>query len=83
MGQQKIILDIPVGENIRKLRQERGMKQMDVITQMQLQGSMMSRSTLANIETCRRNIKASDLTIMKEVLETDYDSFFATKSEQE
>lgn len=75
MGQQKIIMDVPVGRNIKKLRLEKGMKQTDVITQMQLHGSMMSRSTLANIETCRRNIKASDLTIMKEVFETDYDSF--------
>ncbi|MCD7864373.1 MAG: helix-turn-helix domain-containing protein [Lachnospiraceae bacterium] len=81
MGQQKIIMDVPVGRNIKKLRLEKGMKQTDVITQMQLHGSMMSRSTLANIETCRRNIKASDLTIMKEVFETDYDSFFEIKEE--
>ncbi len=83
MIQQKILLDIPVGKNIRKIRLEKGMKQNDVIIRMQLQGSMMSRSTLSNIETCRRNIKASDLTIMKEVLETDYDSFFAMKSDRE
>ncbi|MCD7738970.1 MAG: helix-turn-helix domain-containing protein [Lachnospiraceae bacterium] len=82
MAEQKIILDIPMGENIKKLRQEKGMKQTDVITQMQLHGSIMSRSTLANIETCRRNIKASDLTIMKEVFDTDYDSFFETKQEE-
>ncbi len=81
MGQQKIILDIPMGENIRNLRKQKGMKQTDVIIQMQLHGSMMSRSTLANIETCRRNIKASDLTIMKEVFDTDYASFFEIKSE--
>ncbi len=82
MAEQKIILDIPMGENIKKLRQEKGMKQTDVITQMQLHGSIMSRSTLANIETCRRNIKASDLTIMKEVFDTDYDSFFEIKQEE-
>ncbi|MCD8132103.1 MAG: helix-turn-helix domain-containing protein [Lachnospiraceae bacterium] len=82
MAQQKIIMDIPMGENIKKLRQEKGMRQTDVITQMQLHGSIMSRSTLANIETCRRNIKASDLTIMKEVFDTDYDSFFETKQEE-
>ncbi|MCD7750782.1 MAG: helix-turn-helix domain-containing protein [Lachnospiraceae bacterium] len=81
MDQQKIILDIPMGERIRELRIQKGMKQTDVITQMQLHGSMMSRSTLANIETCRRNIKASDLTIMKEVLDTDYESLFETGAE--
>lgn len=82
MGQQKIILDIPMGENIRELRKQKGMKQTDVIIQMQLHGSMMSRSTLANIETCRRNIKASDLTIMTEVFDTDYATFFEMKSEK-
>ncbi|MCD8380732.1 MAG: helix-turn-helix domain-containing protein [Lachnospiraceae bacterium] len=82
MGQQKIILDIPMGENIRELRKQKGMKQTDVIIQMQLHGSMMSRSTLANIETCRRNIKASDLTIMTEIFDTDYATFFEMKSEK-
>ena len=49
---------------------------MDVITQIQLKGSVMSRSTLANIETGRRNIKASDLKLLKEIFEVDYEEFF-------
>jgi transcriptional regulator with XRE-family HTH domain len=36
-------------------------------------GSSMSRETLAQIESGRRNIKASDLKILKEALSTTYD----------
>lgn len=36
----------------------------------------MSRSTLANIESGKRNIKASDLRLLKELFDVDYDEFF-------
>lgn len=52
------------------------MTQLDLIAKMQLYGSLMTRSTLANIETGRRNIKASDLRILKQILNVDYAEFF-------
>lgn len=52
------------------------MTQLELITKMQLMGSNMSRSTLANIETGRRNIKASDLKALKTILDVNYDEFF-------
>ena len=58
---QWVLTDIPLGRNIQTIRMEKGMTQMQVVEQLQLMGSMMSRSTLANIEAGRRNIKASDL----------------------
>jgi len=39
-------------------------------------GSEMSRSTLANIEVGRRNIKASDLKALKVLFDVDYTAFF-------
>jgi len=41
----------------------KNMTQMDVIGKLQLMGSNISRSTLANIEAGSRNIKASDLRV--------------------
>lgn len=73
---QYILQDIPIGKNIRKIRMRKEMTQMDVITQIQLKGSVMSRSTLANIETGRRNIKASDLKLLKEIFNVGFDEFF-------
>ncbi len=71
-----IVLDIEVGRKIQEIRIQRGMTQLEVVTKMQLMGSMMSRSTLDNIETGRRNIKASDLAALKIILDVSIDDFF-------
>lgn len=73
---QWVIRDIPLGCNIQRIRMKKGFTQERLVAKMQEQGSMMSRSTLANIEAGSRNIKASDLKILKIVLNVDYDEFF-------
>ena len=73
---QWILQDIPLGRNIQTVRMSRKMTQMQVVEKMQLIGSSISRSTYANIETGRRNIKASDLRALREVLNVDYSEFF-------
>ena len=73
---QWILQDIPLGRNIQTVRMSRNMTQMQVVEKMQLIGSSISRSTYANIETVRRNIKASDLRALLEVLNVDYSEFF-------
>lgn len=73
---QWILQDIPLGKNIRRIRKERQMTQMEVASKMQLRGSNMSRSSFANIESGRRNIRASGLKCLRIVLEVDYDEFF-------
>ena len=52
------------------------MTQQEVVEQLQLMGSTMSRSTLANIEAGRRNIKASDLKALKILFDAEYGEFF-------
>ena len=76
---QWILQDIPLGRNIQTVRMSRNMTQMQVVEKMQLIGSSISRSTYANIETGRRNIKASDLRALREVLNVDYSEFSRTK----
>lgn len=73
---QWILQDIPLGRNIQTVRMSRNMTQMQVVEKMQLIGSSISRSTYAKIETGRRNIKASDLRALREVLNVDYSEFF-------
>lgn len=73
---QWILQDIPLGRNIQTIRMEKNMTQMDVVEKLQLMGSMMSRSTLANIEAGRRNIKASDLRALKVLLNVSYEELF-------
>lgn len=73
---QWILQDIPIGRNIQNIRMNKKMTQQDVVAKLQLMGSIMSRSTLANIETGRRNIKASDLKALQIVFNVDYSEFF-------
>lgn len=73
---QWILQDIPLGRNIQTIRMNHNLTQMQVVERMQLSGSNMSRSTLANIEAGRRNIKASDLRTLKTILNAEYDDFF-------
>ena len=73
---QWILQDVPIGRNIQNIRMSKGMTQSAVVAQLQLKGSIMSRSTLANIESGKRNIKASDLKLLKELYNVDYNEFF-------
>ena len=73
---QWILQDIPIGRNIQNIRMNKNMTQQEVVSKLQLMGSMMSRSTLANIETGRRNIKASDLKALQTIFAIDYSEFF-------
>lgn len=73
---QWILHDVPIGRNIQNIRIRRNMTQVELISKLQLMGSSMSRSTLANIETGRRNVKASDLKALKFILDVDYEEFF-------
>lgn len=77
---QWILADIPLGRNIQKVRVRRNLTQEETVAIMQLNGSSMSRSTLANIETGRRNIKANDLKLLKLILDVEYDEFFQDKN---
>ncbi len=73
---QWVLQDIPLGRNIQTMRMAKNMTQIEVVEQLQLMGSMMSRSTLANIEAGRRNIKASDLKALQKLFGVGYEEFF-------
>ena len=73
---QWILQDIPIGRNIQNIRMKKNMTQAEVVGQLQLMGSSMSRSTLANIESGRRNIKASDLKALQKLFDVDYEECF-------
>lgn len=77
----KLICDVYLGTNIHLLRTDNNMTQEELVARMQLMGSMITRSTLANIESCRRNIKVSDLMIMKMIFNVDYGAFFPADAE--
>ena len=73
---QWILQDVPIGRNIQNIRMKKNMTQAEVVGQLQLMGSSVSRSTLANIESGRRNIIASDLKALQKLFAVDYEEFF-------
>ena len=66
---QWVIRDVSLGSNIQNIRLRSGLTQDQLIAKMQIKGSNMSRSTLANIE-------ADDLKLIKEILDVPYECFF-------
>ncbi|MCM1566689.1 MAG: helix-turn-helix transcriptional regulator [Dehalobacter sp. 4CP] len=73
---QKLLQDVHIGVNIQRLRKSRNYSQTDMITKLQLLGRSMSRANYAHIEQGVRNIYVSDLILLKEILNVDYEEFF-------
>ena len=73
---QKIKQDIQIGDTIRKLRKKAGYTQEQVITQLQLQGLEISRSSYSQIECGTYNIRISELVALTRLFQVDFNSFF-------
>lgn len=71
-----ILRGVGLNENLLRLRKDSGLSQYELVAQMQLLGSSMSRSTYAKIERGERNIKATDLVCLKEIYGVDFSEFF-------
>lgn len=74
MFEQKIKQDaILIGKNIKNIRKEKKIKQIDVVRKMQLMGIDMTRESLVKIERGIQHIYATQLKAIKEILDTTYD----------
>ena len=74
MEEQKIKQDlIFIGENIKRIRKEKKIKQVDMVREMQLRGIDITRESLVKIERGIQHIYASQLKAIKEILDTTYD----------
>ena len=65
-----------LGQNIRRIRAERGLTQEQTVAKLQVLGSPLSRSTYSLIEMGRGNLFVNDLVALKMVFQVDYDEFF-------
>lgn len=79
--EQKIKQDaqIPIGENIRSLRKEKGIGQTELVRRLQLIGVVMTRETLVKIERGIQHIQASQLKGIRDVLKVTYDEILKEK----
>lgn len=72
--EQKIKQDeVFIGQNIRRIRKERGIRQTEMVALMQLKNLPLTREALVKIERGIHHIQASQLRAIRDVLETTYD----------
>lgn len=78
MKEAKICSDeyINVGSNIRRIRLEKGIKQIEVIRELQLRGFNVTKETMVKWEHGNKHFPASQLKAIKEILDTSYDELF-------
>jgi transcriptional regulator with XRE-family HTH domain len=65
-----------VGANIRRLRLEKGIKNKEIVTQLQLRGIEISTGTYSKVETGRNNPSVDLLIALTDIFSCNYDSFF-------
>lgn len=72
--EQKIKQDeILIGQNIRRIRKEKGIRQTEMVIMMQLENAPLTREALVKIERGIQHIQASQLRAVRKVLNTTYD----------
>ncbi len=68
-----------IGENIRTLREKAGMTQDMLSAKLQIRGCDITRSAVAKIEVGQRHLYPDEIILIKEILNTDFDSIFSLK----
>lgn len=63
-----------IGANIRRLRKQKKIGQTELVKQLQLVNTDITRETLVKIEAGRQHIKLSQLNSIKRTLEVDYEA---------
>lgn len=65
-----------VGNNIRIIREKKNMTQDVLASKLQLSGCDITRSAVAKIEVGQRHLYPDEIILIKEILNTDFNSIF-------
>lgn len=69
-------LEKSIGNNIREIRENRKMTQETLAARLQVMGCDITRSSVAKIEVGQRHLYPDEIVMIKEILETDFESIF-------
>ena len=72
----RIIPDVGIGKNLKRLRKNAGLTQEQAATKLQLLGLSVSREMLSQMERDQYNIEVSILLALGEIYEAPLDEFF-------
>ena len=65
-----------VGRNLRVLRENANITQEQLAAKLQLCGCDITRSAVAKIEVGQRHLYPDEVILLKQILNTDYESIF-------
>lgn len=66
-----------IGENIRRLREQKKMTQDLLAAKMQLSGCEITRSAVAKIEVGQRHLYPDEVILIKKILDVSFDDIFS------
>ena len=69
-------IETKVGNNIRRIREARGMTQETLAAKLQLNGCDITRSAVAKIEVGQRHLYPDEIILIREILNTTFDAIF-------
>ncbi len=69
-------IETKVGNNIRKIRESRGMTQDSLAAKLQLMGCDITRSAVAKIEVGQRHLYPDEIILICKILNTSYEAIF-------
>lgn len=69
-------IEYQIGQNIRKIRESRGMTQDTLAAKLQLHGCDITRSAVAKIEVGQRHLYPDEILLIRKILNTTYDDIF-------
>ena len=69
-------IETKVGNNIRSLREKRGMTQEVLSARLQVLGCDITRSAIAKIEVGQRHLYPDEIILIKQILGVSYDEIF-------
>lgn len=67
------IVEKKVGNNIRKIRESKGVTQELLAKKLQLRGCDITRSALAKIEVGQRHLYPDEIILIREILDTTFE----------
>ena len=73
------IIEKKIGNNIRKLRERRGLTQEQVAARLQTSGCDITRSAVAKIEVGQRHLYPDEIIFFKLILHATYEEIFDVK----
>jgi len=73
---RKSFQKLDIGKNIQRLRQKQRLTQAQVVRMMNLEGCLISENAYIKIENGYRNIRISELMLLKTILQCSYNDFF-------